>query len=68
MAWDGRQTLRATMALVNGHLGPVDAFLVSGEHPVYSCLEGNGTQYAISTPYFTEGPREYASSRRVYPL
>jgi len=57
--------LGATMALVNGYLRPGGCLLVSGEHPVYSCLEWNGTQYAISAPYFTEGPREYASWKGV---
>ena len=57
--------LRATMELVNGYLRPGGCLLVSGEHPVYSCLEWNGTQYAISAPYFTEGPREYASWKGV---
>jgi hypothetical protein len=41
--------------------------LVGGEHPVYSCLEWNGTQYAISAPYFTEGPREYVPRASVMP-
>jgi SAM-dependent methyltransferase len=57
--------LRATMSLVSEYLRPDGCLLVSGEHPVYSCLEWNGTQYAISAPYFIEGPREYASWKGV---
>ena len=57
--------LRATLALVNGYLRPGGCLLVSGEHPVYSCLEWNGTQYAISAPYFAEGPREHTSWKGV---
>src|SRR5262245_33284450 len=57
--------LRATMELVARYLRPGGSFLVSGEHPVYSCLEWNGTQYAISDSYFTEGPREHASWKGV---
>jgi len=53
------------MALINGYLRPGGCLLISGEHPVYSCLEWNGTQYAISVPYFTEGPREHTSWKGV---
>jgi SAM-dependent methyltransferase len=57
--------LRTTMALVARYLRPGGAFLVSGEHPMYSCLEWNGGQYAISTSYCSEGPREHASWKGV---
>lgn len=57
--------LAATMGLVTRYLRPGGCFLVSGEHPVYSCLEWNGTQYAVSDPYFTEGPREHSSWKGV---
>ena len=57
--------LPATLGLVARYLRPGGCFLVSGEHPVYSCLEWNGTQYAVSDSYFTEGPREYASWKGV---
>ena len=57
--------LPATMGLVARYLRPGGCFLVSGEHPVYSCLEWNGTQYAVSAPYFTEGPREHSSWKGV---
>ena len=30
-------------------------FHVSGEHPAYSCLDWNGTQYMVAEPYFAEG-------------
>jgi SAM-dependent methyltransferase len=57
--------LRATLALVNRYLRPGGCLVVSGEHPVYSCLEWNGANYAVSVPYFTEGPREHASWKGV---
>jgi SAM-dependent methyltransferase len=57
--------LRTTMELVARYLRPGGAFLFSGEHPAYSCLEWNGTQYTVSDPYFTEGPREHASWKGV---
>lgn len=57
--------LPATMALVNQYLRPGGCLVVSGEHPVYSCLEWNGTQYAISKSYFAERAREYASWKGV---
>jgi SAM-dependent methyltransferase len=57
--------LRTTMELVAGYLRPGGCFLVSGEHPVYSCLEWNGTQYAVSDSYFSEGPREHQSWKGV---
>jgi SAM-dependent methyltransferase len=57
--------LRSTMALVHDYLRPGGCLVVSGEHPIYSCLEWNGTQYAISVPYFTEGATEYTSWKGV---
>jgi SAM-dependent methyltransferase len=57
--------LRATMDLVARYLRAGGAFLVSGEHPVYSCLGWNGTQYTVSDSYFPEGPREHASWKGV---
>jgi SAM-dependent methyltransferase len=57
--------LPATLELVTRYLRPGGTFLVSGEHPVYSCVEWNGTQYTISEPYFREGPREHASWKGV---
>jgi SAM-dependent methyltransferase len=57
--------LRATLALVNSYLRPGGCLVVSGEHPVYSCLEWNGAHYAVSVPYFTEGPREHTSWKGV---
>jgi len=57
--------LGATLALVNTYLRPGGCLVVSGEHPVYSCLEWNGAQYAVSVPYFTEGPREHTSWKGV---
>jgi ubiquinone/menaquinone biosynthesis C-methylase UbiE len=57
--------LPATMALVARYLRPGGCFVVSGEHPVYSCLEWNGTQYVIAEPYFREGPSEHTSWKGV---
>jgi len=57
--------LPATMTLVAGYLRPGGCVVVSGEHPVYSCLEWNGTGYTIAEPYFTEGPREHTSWKGV---
>jgi hypothetical protein len=57
--------LRTTMELVARYLRTGGAFIVSGEHPVYSCLEWNGTQYALSESYCSEGPREHASWKGV---
>ena len=53
--------LPTTMELINRYLRPGGCFIVSGEHPVYACLEWNGKHYTVSEPYFTEGPREHAS-------
>ena len=57
--------LPTTMGLVAKYLRPGGAFLLSGEHPVYGCLEWNGTEYTFATTYFPEGPREYASWKGV---
>ena len=57
--------LPATMALVVRYLRPGGCFIVSGEHPVYGCLEWTGAQYAVAEPYFTEGPREHQSWKGV---
>ena len=42
--------LPATLALVAGYLRPGGCLLVSGEHPAYSCVEWDGTQYIVSQP------------------
>ena len=57
--------LPATMALVTDYLRPGGCFLLSGEHPAYSCLEWNGSQYVVSEPYGAEGAREHASWKGV---
>jgi len=57
--------LQATMALVARYLRPGGCFVLSGEHPVYGCLEWNGAQYIVAEPYFTEGPREHGSWKGV---
>src|SRR4051812_15511498 len=53
--------LSATMGLVRKYLRPGGLFVLSGEHPVYRCLEWNGTQYVVSTPYLPDGPQEHSS-------
>ena len=40
---------------------PGGRLVVSGEHPLYSCLRWSGTQYTIAGSYFAEGPQEHAS-------
>ncbi len=57
--------LPATLGLAADYLRPGGCFLVSGEHPAYSCLEWDGKQYVIAEPYVTEGPREHASWKGV---
>lgn len=57
--------LPATMALVARYLRPGGCFIVSGEHPVYSCLEWNGTQYAVAKSYFAEGAHQHISWKGV---
>ena len=57
--------LPATMALVTRYLRPGGCFLVSGEHPAYSCLDWNGTEYIVAHSYFSEGPVAYASWKGV---
>ena len=57
--------LPKTMALVARYLRPGGSFVFSGEHPAYSCLQWNGTQYIIAEPYCTEGAREHGSWKGV---
>jgi SAM-dependent methyltransferase len=57
--------LAATLALVASYLRPGGTFLMSGEHPAYGCLEWDGKQYVVSTPYSIEGAREHASWKGV---
>ncbi|MPY90947.1 MAG: methyltransferase domain-containing protein [Luteitalea sp.] len=53
--------LPATMALVSRYLRPGGCFVLSGEHPAYSCLDWNGTQHFVAVPYLAEGPRAHTS-------
>lgn len=53
--------LPATMALIARYLRDGGCFIVSGEHPAYSCLDWNGSQYIVAKPYFAEGPHEHSS-------
>jgi SAM-dependent methyltransferase len=57
--------LPATLSLVVDYLRPGGCFLLSGEHPAYSCLEWDGKQYVVSEPYSAEGPREHTSWKGV---
>ena len=57
--------LPATLGLVAAYLRPGGCFLLSGEHPAYSCVEWDGQQYVVSTPYSAEGRRELASWKGV---
>jgi SAM-dependent methyltransferase len=57
--------LPATLALVARYLRPGGCFVISGEHPMYSCLEWNVAQYIVAEPYCTEGPREHGSWKGV---
>jgi hypothetical protein len=63
MGWT--TNLPATLALVAEYLRPGGCFLLSGEHPAYSCVEWDGQQYVVSQPYAAEGPREIASWKGV---
>jgi SAM-dependent methyltransferase len=53
--------LDATMRLVATWLRPGGRLVLSGEHPLYSCVGWSGTQYTIAGSYFAEGPQEHAS-------
>jgi SAM-dependent methyltransferase len=57
--------LPATLDLVANYLRPGGCFIVSGEHPVYGCLEWNGKQYVMAEPYADGGPREHTSWKGV---
>ena len=57
--------LAATLGLVFEYLCPGGSLLISSEHPAYSCIEWNGAQYVVTTPYSAEGPREYSSWKGV---
>jgi SAM-dependent methyltransferase len=57
--------LAATLALAYTYLRPGGCFLISGEHPAYSCLEWDGTQYVFAAPYVAEGPTEHDSWKGV---
>jgi SAM-dependent methyltransferase len=57
--------LPATMALVSSYLRPGGCFVLSGEHPAYSCIDWNGTQYTVAAPYFAEGPCQHASWKGI---
>ena len=57
--------LPGTLALVADYLRPGGVFLLSGEHPAYSCLAWDGKQYIMAEPYSAEGGSEHASWKGV---
>jgi len=57
--------LAAALALAARYLRPGGCLVVSGEHPFYSCLDWNGSQYYLQHAYSTEGPVEHASWKGV---
>jgi SAM-dependent methyltransferase len=57
--------LTETLALVAEYLRPGGYFIVAGEHPAYSKVEWNGSNYVLAEPYCTEGSREHASWKGV---
>ena len=57
--------LPGTLSLVADYLRPDGVFLLSGEHPAYSCLEWDGKQYVMARPYGTEGGVEHTSWKGV---
>jgi len=57
--------LPATLALAARSLRPGGCLIVSGEHPAYGCLEWDGTRYAATKPYLSEGATEHASWKGV---
>ena len=46
-------------------LRPGGVFILSGEHPAYSCLAWDGKQYVMTEPYTTEGGFEHSSWKGV---
>jgi len=57
--------LPATLALAARSLRTGGCLIVSGEHPAYGCLEWDGTRYAVTKPYLSEGATEHASWKGV---
>jgi SAM-dependent methyltransferase len=57
--------LPATLALVAAYLKPGGTFVVSGEHPVYGCLEYEDGRYVLARPYATEVPEAHDSWKGV---
>jgi len=55
----------ATLSHAARYLKPGGCFLVSGEHPAYSCLEWRGDHYSMARPYADEGAVEHASWKGV---
>jgi len=48
--------LPTTLALAARYLKPGGLFLVTGEHPAYSCLRYEDGRYIMAEPYAAEGP------------
>jgi len=57
--------LPGTLALVASYLRPGGVFILSGEHPAYSCLAWDGKQYVMAEPYSAEGGFEHTSWKGV---
>jgi len=57
--------LPTTMTLVSRYLRPGGCFLLSGEHPAYSCIGWNGAEYSVASSYFAEGATHHASWKGV---
>lgn len=53
--------LRSTLALVVRYLKPGGAFVFSGEHPAYGCIEYDGGRYVVARPYAIDGPELHES-------
>lgn len=57
--------LPATLARVAAYLKPGGSFVVSGEHPVYGCLDHADGRYVFARPYAKEGSETHASWKGV---
>ncbi len=57
--------LPATLKRVAEYLRPGGCFILSGEHPAYSCVEWDGKQFVVSAPYSVEGSRLLPSWKGV---
>ena len=65
MGWGGRQTYGPLSPSATPIFDQVGAWCSAASTRYFNCLEWNGAQYAVSVPYFTEGPREHAPWKGV---